>query len=161
MSSPLSAILATILLALSGCASYNSQQTHVRYPDESQPRYPAATNSRVYDSTNTNANGSYNNRPRTNASLAPKPANPALGSLVSQAQTQFGQGNYQSAIATAERGLRIERRSPELYLVLAKSYLKLGQADQAAQFANQGLRYSLGGSKEAKALEETRRQALQ
>ena len=36
---------------------------------------------------------------------------------------------------------------------MAQSYLALSQTAQAAQFANQGLRYSQSGSGEARALE--------
>ncbi|MFO1367502.1 MAG: tetratricopeptide repeat protein [Marinagarivorans sp.] len=83
----------------------------------------------------------------------------ALSSLVSQAQAAYQAGNYQSAISTAERGLRIDRRAPALYLVMAQSYLALNQTAQAAQFANQGLRYSQSGSSEARALEKVRTNA--
>lgn len=172
----------------SGCSSYIPRQTHVRYPDQTPDhnapvsRYPAPAvinppviSGSVHTSINepsrdvdtarpdvyTSPSDSGSNRPRTaNASLQPKPLNNALGSLISQAQNQFSDGDYQAAIATAERGLRIDRRTPELYLVLAKSYLQLGQGEQAAQFANQGLRYSTSGSREAGALEDTRRKAL-
>ncbi|HEY6530080.1 MAG TPA: tetratricopeptide repeat protein [Cellvibrionaceae bacterium] len=98
------------------------------------------------------------NRPRP-ASAAPATnvaVSGALGSLVSQAQDAYRAGNYQTAISTAERGLRIDRRAPALYLVLAQSYLALNQTAQAAQFANQGLRFSQSGSAEARALEKVR-----
>lgn len=98
------------------------------------------------------------NRPRS-ASAAPatnRAVSGALGSLVSQAQAAYKAGNYQTAISTAERGLRIDRRAPALYLVMAQSYLALNQPTQAAQFANQGLRFSQSGSAEARALEKVR-----
>lgn len=101
------------------------------------------------------------NRPRP-ASAAPatnRAVSGALGSLVSQAQAAYQAGNYQTAISTAERGLRIDRRAPALYLVMAQSYLALNQAAQAAQFANQGLRFSQSGSAEARALEKVRNSA--
>ncbi|HMW70483.1 MAG TPA: tetratricopeptide repeat protein, partial [Cellvibrionaceae bacterium] len=72
------------------------------------------------------------------------------------AQAAYQAGNYQTAISTAERGLRIDRRAPALYLVMAQSYLALNQPTQAAQFANQGLRFSQSGSAEARALEKVR-----
>jgi tetratricopeptide (TPR) repeat protein len=98
------------------------------------------------------------NRPRA-ANAAPatnRAVSGALGSLVSQAQAAYKAGNYQTAISTAERGLRIDRRAPALYLVMAQSYLALNQPTQAAQFANQGLRFSQSGSAEARALEKVR-----
>lgn len=101
------------------------------------------------------------NRPRP-ASAAPatnRAVSGALGSLVSQAQAAYQAGNYQTAISTAERGLRIDRRAPALYLVMAQSYLALNQPAQASQFANQGLRFSQSGSAEARALEKVRNNA--
>lgn len=101
------------------------------------------------------------NRPRP-AGAAPatnRAVSGALGSLVSQAQAAYQAGNYQTAISTAERGLRIDRRAPALYLVMAQSYLALNQPAQAAQFANQGLRFSQSGSAEARALEKVRTNA--
>lgn len=98
------------------------------------------------------------NRPRP-ANAAPatnRAVSGALGSLVTQAQNAYAAGNYQTAISTAERGLRIDRRAPALYLVMAQSYLALNQPSQAAQFANQGLRFSQSGSAEARALEKVR-----
>ncbi len=103
------------------------------------------------------------NRPRP-ASQAPRAATAssgALGSLLEQAKRAYGQGNYTSAIATAERGLRIDRRSAGLYLVLAQSYLALAEPGQAEQFANQGLRFSTSGTQEAQALEAVRQKAAQ
>lgn len=131
----------------------NSTQTEIH----SEPAESSSEPSTTFNPTDTGAN-----KPRTStASVIAKPANGALASLVNQAQTQLSSGNYQAAIATSERGLRIDRRTPELYLVLAKSYLKLGQVDQAAEFANQGLRFSVSGSPDAAALEDIRQQALQ
>jgi tetratricopeptide (TPR) repeat protein len=98
------------------------------------------------------------NRPRP-ASAAPatnRAVSGALGSLVTQAQNAYKAGQYQTAISTAERGLRIDRRAAALYLVMAQSYLALNQPTQAAQFANQGLRFSQSGSVEARALEKVR-----
>lgn len=102
------------------------------------------------------------NRPRlaSAATTANKPQASAVASLISEAQRHYQQNNFTAAIATCERGLRIERRTPALYLVLAKSYLQQKQTGQAAQFANQGLRYSISGSEEAIALDAIRREAL-
>ena len=79
--------------------------------------------------------------------------NPAVQSLVNQSRAQYNARNYQSAIATAERGLRIDRRTPELYLLLAQSYVQLAMPQQAEQFARQGLRYSQAGSAVAEGLQ--------
>ena len=52
----------------------------------------------------------------------------------------------------AERGLRIDRRASELYLVLAQSYLQLAMPQQAEQFVQQGLRFAQSGSSVAESL---------
>jgi len=78
--------------------------------------------------------------------------NPAVTSLSNQARTQYNTRNYQGAIATAERGLRIDRRASELYLVLAQSYLQLAMPQQAEQFVQQGLRFAQSGSAVAESL---------
>lgn len=85
------------------------------------------------------------------ATVAPQPSS-AVTSLINQARGQYNARNYQVAIATAERGLRIDRRSPELYLILAQSYLQLAMPQQAEQFTQQGLRYAPSGSGIAEAL---------
>ena len=66
----------------------------------------------------------------------------AVADLLSQARLQYRYGEYQYAVRTAERGLRIDRGQSEWYLILAESYLKLGSSGNAQQFARQGLRYS-------------------
>lgn len=85
----------------------------------------------------------------------------AVVSLIDQSRLAYEQGDYMGAIATAERGLRIDRREPELYLVLAQSYLDLAQMEQARQFAEQGLRHSPPDSHLYQALEAVRGRAMQ
>jgi len=69
------------------------------------------------------------------------PTSRAMERLIVEAQSQLSSGDLQSAIATAERGLRIDRREPQLYYILAKSYYGLDDDYRARQFAEQGLRY--------------------
>lgn len=86
---------------------------------------------------------------------APAPAvvlNPAALSLVQQARRQYRAQDYQGAIATAERGLRIDRRAADLYLLLAESYVQLGQSDKARLFVQQGQRFAPAGSETAQSL---------
>lgn len=80
----------------------------------------------------------------------------AVAGLSHQAREHYQAGNYSAAIAAAERGLRINRRTPELYLVLAQSYFQMAQHQQADQFAQQGLRYSEPGSVLTEALQAMR-----
>lgn len=80
------------------------------------------------------------------------PATAAPTTLTAQAQfiktakaAQQAQ-DWSGAIEQAERGLRIDRRQPQLYLILAQSYWQLGKSALASQFARQGLRYLGQGS---------------
>jgi len=78
--------------------------------------------------------------------------NTAVESLVKQARAQYLAHDYQNAIATAERGLRIDRRAADLYLVLAQSYVQLALPQKATVFVQQGLRYAQQGSEAAQGL---------
>ncbi len=72
----------------------------------------------------------------------PERGSSAVSSLIQAARKAYQNGDYSGAIASSERGLRIDRREPELYLLLAQSYLALARPAQAEQFARQGLRHS-------------------
>lgn len=93
--------------------------------------------------------------PQTQAPV-PTASSNATASLVSQARAQYQAKNYQAAIATAERALRIDRHSPEVYLVLAQSYVQLANTQLAMQFVQQGIRYSQAGTELAQALMQVR-----
>lgn len=69
-------------------------------------------------------------------------SNSAVDSLLAQGRSEYRNGDYSRAIASAERALRIDRRNPAVYLLLAENYQRLGNNGQAKQFAQQGLRYS-------------------
>ena len=94
-------------------------------------------------------------RPQVQAP-APELAKNAIASLAAQSRSQYQAKNYQAAIATAERGLRIDRRAPELYLVLAQSYVQLANTQLAQQFVQQGIRYAQAGSEVAQKLVKIR-----
>lgn len=87
--------------------------------------------------------------------------NPAVDGLIEQAGLAYQTGDYQGAIASAERGLRIDRREPALYLLLARSYLELAQPRQADEFARQGLRFTTPGTVLYDALETIRLESSQ
>lgn len=95
------------------------------------------------------------------ADQAQDPGTAAVISLIEQSRLAYEHGDYNNAIQAAERGLRIDRREPELYLVLAQSYLELAQPAQATQFAQQGLRHSLPDSRLYQALEDVKRRSEQ
>ncbi|GAB1258819.1 hypothetical protein NBRC116494_33210 [Aurantivibrio plasticivorans] len=70
----------------------------------------------------------------------------ASDQMLVQAQQALSGGDSQSAIAFAERGLRIDRRNSELYMVLAKAYTNMDDLNRAAQFAEQAVRFASPGS---------------
>ncbi len=76
---------------------------------------------------------------------AKKTVVPIIDKLVSQADRQVVAADYKKAINTAERGLRINRKEPRLYLALAKAYRGLQNPRQSSYFAKQGLRYAKKG----------------
>lgn len=134
--------LASLMLVLAGCT------THSNYPSPPQPQpapKPAAPAPVV-------------TQPQPGA-VAPTPAtpavmiNPAALSLARQGRSQYQAQDYQGAIATAERGLRIDRRAADLYLLLAESYVQLGQPDKARLFIQQGKRFAAPGSDAAQGLQ--------
>ncbi|BFM05731.1 tetratricopeptide repeat protein [Halioxenophilus aromaticivorans] len=77
---------------------------------------------------------------------APSTAVPIEQQFIIAANQAQAQQDWSTAIEQAERGLRVNRRQPELYLILAQSYWQLGESAQASQFARQGLRYLGPGS---------------
>ncbi len=93
--------------------------------------------------------------PQTRAPI-PVASSNATASLVSQARAQYQAKNYQGAIATAERALRIDRRAPDVYLILAQSYMQLANKQVALQFVQQGIRYSQAGTDLAQTLIQVR-----
>jgi tetratricopeptide (TPR) repeat protein len=93
--------------------------------------------------------------PQTQAPV-PTASSNATGSLVSQARAQYQAKNYQGAIATAERALRIDRRAPDVYLILAQSYVQLANTQLALQFVQQGIRYAQAGTDLAQTLMQVR-----
>jgi Tfp pilus assembly protein PilF len=72
--------------------------------------------------------------------------------LLEESRRQLVLRDWHAAIASAERGLRIDRREAELYLMIAEGYRGLGDDDRSVQFARQGLRHAKQGSRIADAL---------
>lgn len=73
---------------------------------------------------------------------AEKTTVPIIERLVEQSNQQYRANNYNKAINTAERGLRINRKEPRFYLTLTKAYKSLNNDQQSIYFAKQGLRYA-------------------
>ena len=94
--------------------------------------------------------------PQTRAAPIPVASSNATASLVSQARAQYQAKNYQGAIAIAERALRIDRRAPDVYLILAQSDMQLANTQAALQFVQQGIRFAQAGTDLAQALIQVR-----
>ncbi len=124
-----------LTLAVGGCATATyqplpePQTSEARYPEPQQPTPPVEV---VPEPV-----------PQQPAVQLP---NPAILSLTNLGRSQYQSRDYQAAIATAERGLRIDRRAADMYLLLAQSYIQLGQPQKAKMFIQQGLRYAAQGS---------------
>lgn len=76
-------------------------------------------------------------------------ASPLKNKLIQQSQQQLAQNNLEgakAAIVLAERGLRIDRKEPAFYEVLALAYDQMGVPQQSRYFAQQGVRYASKGS---------------
>jgi len=123
----------SLLLLVSACATQTSVQPVINEPENS----PVTTSSEPDYPPNQPAVPAEMIRPQ------PAPVSIATDSLTALARTQYQARQYQSAIATAERGLRIDRRAAGLYLILAQSYMQLELPHQAANFVQQGLRYAI------------------
>lgn len=72
----------------------------------------------------------------------PQSSDLALNQLLTEARRHLAAENWEAASASAERGLRINRREPELYLVLARAYIGMADPRRALEFVRQGLRYA-------------------
>ena len=70
----------------------------------------------------------------------------AVDTLLASAGDAYRGTHYDTAIAFAERALRIDSRRPEVYLMLGNCYLAKNQAGQARQMALKGIAYSAAGS---------------
>ena len=73
---------------------------------------------------------------------------PLVEKLVKQSNGALSYQRYDKAINLAERGLRIDRKDPRFYLVLARAYRALNHKKQSVYFAKQGLRYTVKNSRE-------------
>lgn len=134
--------IAALLLTLLGCASQPPAYPTRTAPAPAKPRLSQPAKPVVV-------------QPQPDVLVKPAPVvvlNPAALSLANQARSQYQRQDYQGAIATAERGLRIERRAADLYLLLAQSYVQLGAPGKAKLFVQQGLRFAAPGSEAAQGL---------
>jgi hypothetical protein len=82
--------------------------------------------------------------PARSQSVVKTPVEPGPDSVLTdirrEAIAALKNEQWQSSIALAEQGLRIDRRQASFYLILSESYLALGDAVQAQRFADQASR---------------------
>lgn len=73
-------------------------------------------------------------------------ASPLKKKLMAQSEKKLQEDKPRAAIVLAERGLRVDRKEPRFYQVLAAAYHALANKAQSVYFAQQGLRYANKGS---------------
>jgi predicted Zn-dependent protease len=73
-------------------------------------------------------------------------ATPLKNKLMVQSEKKLIDDDPRAAIVLAERGLRVDRKEPRFYQVLASAYNALANPSQSVYFAKQGLRYAKKGS---------------
>ena len=66
---------------------------------------------------------------------------PLSSELKKQSEESLQYEQWNQAILLAERGLRIDRKEPFFYWVLARAYQQLFEIQKSIEFARQGLRY--------------------
>jgi len=76
------------------------------------------------------------------ARQAVSPAQKAVSSLLKEGWTYYRVGNYERAIAIAERAQRLDPQRAEVYLLLANSYFAQGKNGLAEQLGQRGLSFS-------------------
>ena len=76
----------------------------------------------------------------------PAPTSSAVTSLVNRGWSAYRTSDYQTALGYAERAQRIDPRSPEVYLLMARAQLGLLQRDVAEQVVGQGLAMARSGT---------------
>lgn len=84
-------------------------------------------------------------------------SSPLKEKLLQQAEQKLKedtQASAQAAIVLAERGLRLDRKDPRFYFILASAYNRLGNQTQSVFFAQQGLRYTDKNSRIYQKLEQ-------
>lgn len=82
----------------------------------------------------------------------------AVHGLIDDAWDHYNGGEYDRAVAVAERAMRLNRRNPEIYLVMASAHYQRYRNDLARQLVRQGLSFSERGTRVHARLETLLRQ---
>lgn len=153
------------VLFLIACTSSNNGPVTIRDAGESgqapvrvTPVKPSGESDRRHVSTRDSQGHQNQSHQKQGAKPAPTVVQPAAAvrrdaadsplkqQLLQNAKQQLADRNAKGAIIFAERGLRIDRKEPRFYEVLAAAYRMLGDKGQSEDFARQGLRYATPGS---------------
>jgi hypothetical protein len=86
-------------------------------------------------------------------SASARQQSPLKDKILLSAQNKLAANNPQGAIVLAEKGLRIDRKDSQFYIVLADAYARVDNKKQSSYFAQQGLRYAQKNSQEYRALQ--------
>jgi hypothetical protein len=136
-------IFALLLFSVLVLACSRQPQPEALWPSAQSPSTPSQTSSTVKSS-----------RQETPVAVAEGVAAQLLG----QAEANRRQQDWHGVIAVAEQGLRINRRMPHWYVLLAESYLAMQQPKVADAFVMQGQRYCRSTSKECAELLQLQQQ---
>lgn len=128
-----SAIVLLLLLGLAACSGSSAPRPEVEDRSESVDVF-----------------GDGNSRPLDLEPDQPRreQPNPAVESLLNEARWQKARGNYEAAISSTERALRIAPRSTGIYLLLAQLWQSLENHQQAIRIARKGLNLSAHDARE-------------
>ncbi len=135
-------LLLTIALASTGCVS-----TYVGPPPASQSPSATPRSAPVEEIGKVEPTAPVTTAPEPTVQIRPGSdqsyrSSRAIDGLLSDGWKLFEQQRYDASVSVAERALRIDRRNPEVYLLLARSYLLQSQPALAKQFARQGLAFA-------------------
>lgn len=100
-----------LIILLAGCSSQPEPEALWPAPEQKQQQRTVTSSARVVDE------------------------------LLTTAEQHRQQENWQALIDVAEQGVRINRRLPHWYLLLAESYAAQAQPQQARRFVDLGRRY--------------------
>ena len=132
--------LCALLSAVTACTSGPVLAPVRDAPEKSEPEIPETLIPGIHEEKPQFEPEELSNpvAPTTNSALTTIPLSSELKKQ-SEKSLQYKQWNQ--AILLAERGLRIDRKEPFFYWVLARAYQQLFEIQQSIEFARQGLRY--------------------
>jgi hypothetical protein len=133
-------IIVSFVLTGWGCAQVETREPVVTPPKTyPKPPPPVTVKPPVKPQPPKVPGGADNARPpswaTSSARAAPAPLSPVVVALMSDAERSSGSGNLDAAVATLERGLRIEPRNPSLIYKLAEVRLKQSQPKLAEELS--------------------------